>query len=97
MVVDASEVARDVFSQFFSEAYLRLFSGSSLLYQAVHAVVSMATFPTLGAMTSHAYLATKVFPDRVAFLCFAAGLLGPDIVISDIILKESFVKLSQHP
>ena len=67
MAVDAGGVARDVFSQFFSEAYLHLFDGSSLLYPAVHASVSMATFPTLGAITSHAYLATGVFPDRVAF------------------------------
>ena len=97
MAVDAGGVARDVFSQFFSEAYLHLFDGSSLLYPAVHASVSMATFPTLGAITSHAYLATGVFPDRVAFPCLAAALLGHDIVISDIILEESFVScLSTH-
>ena len=51
----------------------------------------MGTISTLGAITSHAYIATGVFPDRVAFPCLAAALLGPHIVITDAILGKSVV------
>lgn len=57
----------------------------------------MTTFPILGAIISHAYLVAGVFPDRVAFLCLAAALLGPHTVLSDTLLKDSFVScLSAH-
>ena len=97
MAVDVGGVMKDMLSAFFTEAYLRLFDGTCLLYPAMHASVSMTTFPILGAIISHAYLVAGVFPDRVAFPCLAAALLGPHTVISDTVLKESFVScLSAH-
>ena len=93
MAVDVGGVTRDLFSEFFAEMYLHLF----LLYPAMHASVNMATSKTVGAVISHAYLVSGVFPDRVAFPCLAAALLGPNIVISDALLRESFISsLSVH-
>ena len=51
-------------------------------------------FPFLGAVISHGYLAVGVFPDRIAFPCLAAALLGPTTTISDPILEESFINSS---
>ena len=97
MAVDVGGVTRDLFSEFFAEMYLHLFDGMCLLYPAMHASVNMATFKTVGAVISHAYLVSGVFPDRVAFPCLAAALLGPNIVISDALLRESFISsLSVH-
>lgn len=59
--------------------------------------VNMATFATLGSVISHSYLVSGVFPDRVAFPCLEAALLGPSTVISNALLRESFVCcLSAH-
>ena len=94
--IDAGGVSRDSFSAFFDEAYRNLFDGSSFLYPTIHACVDMA-FPVLGAVISHGYLAVGVFPDRIAFPCLAAALLGPTTTISDSILEESFISsLSTH-
>ncbi len=62
-----------------------VFDGSCLLYPAVHASIDMTTFSTLGAITSHCYLVSGVFPDRIAFPCLAATLLGPS---SDQLLQN---------
>ena len=97
MAVDVGGVTRDLFSEFFAEMYLHLFDGMCLLYPAMHSSVNMATFKTVGAVISHAYLVSGVFPDRVAFPCLAAALLGPNIVISDALLRDSFISsLSVH-
>ena len=57
----------------------------------------MQSFPVLGTVISHAYLAGGVFPDRIAYPCLAAALLGPTTVISDSIMQECFISsLSVH-
>ncbi len=52
---------------------------------------------TLGAITSHCYLVSGVFPDRIAFPCLAAALLGPSAILSDQLLQNYFLCcLSAH-
>ena len=97
IAIDASGVSRDSFSAFFDEAYHHLFDGSSFLHPATHACINMQSFPVLGAVISHAYLAVGVFPDRIAFPCLAAALLGPTTMISDSVMQECFISsLSAH-
>ena len=97
IAIDAGGVSRDSFSAFFDEAYHHLFDGSSFLHPATHACVNMQSFPVLGAVISHAYLAVGVFPDRIAFPCLAAALLGPTTMISDSVIQECFISsLSAH-
>ena len=97
MGVDLGGVTRDMFSAFFSTAYIKMFDGTSTLFPASHAGVDISKFRTLGTVMSHAYLVGGVLPDRVAFPCLAAALLGPQIDIDPKILEEAFVScLSTH-
>ena len=66
IAIDAGGVSRDSFSD---EAYHLLFDGSSFLHPATHACVNMQSFPVLGAVISHAYLAVGVFPDSLSLSC----------------------------
>ena len=47
--------------------------------------INMQSFPVLGVVISHVYLAVGVFPDHISFPCLMAALLGPTTVISDSI------------
>ena len=95
--VDLGGVTRDMFSAFFSVAYIKLFDGTSTLFPANHAEVDISKFYTLGTIISHAYLVGSVLPDRVAFPCLVAALLGPQVDIDPEILEEAFVScLSTH-
>lgn len=97
LAVDIGGVTRDMFSAFYSEAYLKIFDGTSSLFPVNHAGVDMSVFPTLGTIMSHAYLVSGVLPDRVAFPYLAAALLGMQISIDAWILEEAFVScLSTH-
>ena len=97
MGVDLGGVTRDMFSAFFSSAYIRMFDGTSTLFPASHAGVDISNFRTFGTVISHAYLVGGVLPDRIAFPCLAAALLGPEIDIGPKILEEAFVScLSSH-
>ncbi len=90
--LDIGGVTRDMFSAFFIQAYISLFDGSCLLYPAVHASsIDMTTFSTLGAIISHCYLVSGVFPDRITFPCLAAALLGPSTILSDQLLQNYFL------
>ena len=71
--------------------------GACLLFPAMHASVSMETFPLLSAIISHACLVARAFPDRIAFPCLAAALLRNNTVVPDTLLQECFVSsLSAH-
>lgn len=95
--VDAGGVTRDTFSAFFEECYIRLFDGTCLLHPAIHASINMPVYSVLGGIISFAYLVAGVFPDKIAFPCLVAALLGPKITVPDSILQESFVNsLSIH-
>ena len=86
-----------MFSAFFDDLYLRLFDGSSLLYPAVHASIDVNAFTSIGTILSHAYLIAGIFPDRIAFPCLAAALLGPNTTVPESLLRDSFVSsLSAH-
>ena len=56
MGVDLGGVTRDMFSAFFSTAYIKMFDGTSTLFPASHAGVDISKFRTLGTVMSHAYL-----------------------------------------
>ncbi len=86
--VDAGGVTKDVFSSFFEETYVRFFDGTCLLHPAIHASLDTSTFSILGGIISHAYLVAGVFPDKVAFPCLVAVLLGSKFAVPDSILQE---------
>ena len=90
--VDIGGVTRDAFSAFFEEVYVHLFDGTCLLHPAVHASINMATYSVLGGIISHAYLVAGVFPDKVAFPCLVAALLGPECTVPD----RDIYKLFKH-
>ena len=93
IAIDAGGVSRDSFSTFFDEAYYHLL----MVHPATHACVDMQSFPVLGVVISHVYLAVGVFPDCIVFPCLAAALLGPTTMISDSIMQEYFISsLSAH-
>ena len=80
---DLGRVARDFFSGFFEEAYIKLFDGNNLLYPAVNGSVNMRSFEVLGSIISHGFLVSGVFPDRLSFPSLAAVLMGPKISITE--------------
>ena len=95
--MDIGGVTRDAFLAFFEDVYVHLFDGTCLLHPAVHASNNMPTYSVLGGITSHAYLVARVFPDKVAFPCLVAALLGPECTVPDRILQETFISsLSIH-
>ena len=95
--IDTGGVARDMFSAFFEDCYIKLFDGGSLLCPAVHPHIPMSKLPTVGAIISHSYLTTGYLPIRIAFPCLAAILLGPSEDIPEKIFIESFINsLSVH-
>lgn len=89
--IDTGGVSRDLFSAFFNEMYVNMFDGASLLYPAVHAAIDINSFGVFGTILSHAYLATGILPDRIAFPCLASILLGSDTLIPDAVLTQSFI------
>ena len=85
------------FQPFFEEVYVHLFDRTCLLHPAVHASIKMPTYSVIGGIISHAYLVAGVFPDKVAFPCLVAALLGPECTVPDRILQETFISsLSIH-
>lgn len=89
--IDIGGVSKDAFTAFFNEAYLYLFDGSSSLHPAMNASIDLEMFQVFGRITSHAYLAAGVLPDRIAFPCLAIALLGVKTKCADSILKECFI------
>ena len=95
--IDTGGVARDMFSAFFEDCYVKLFDGGSLLCPVVHPHTPVSKLPTVGAVISHSYLTTGYLPIRIAFPCLAAILLGSSVDIPENFLVEAFVNsLSVH-
>ena len=86
--MDVGGVTRDAFS---AETHLNFFGGTCLLHPAVYASIDMPTYSVLGEIVSHAYLVAGVFPNRDAFPCLVAVLLGPESTVPDPILQEIFI------
>ena len=80
-----------MFSSFWEEAYLKNFDGESLLVPAVHPNTDIATFPILGTVLSHGFMACGYLPVRIAFPVIAATLCSPSVKIPDAIIFESFI------
>ena len=95
--VDVGGVSRDMFSAFFEEAYTKLFDGGSLLAPAVLPHIDISVWPVMGAIISHAYLASGILPIRIALPCISAILLPPGGQLPQNVLVETFVDcLSRH-
>ena len=60
--IDTGSVARDMFSAFFEDCYVKLFDGGSLLCPVVHPHTPVSKLPTVGAVISHSYLTTGTYP-----------------------------------
>ena len=57
----------------------------------------MSIFQILGMIISHAYLVAGFLPERLAFPCLAASLLGPESSFDSDILEHEVVScLSAH-
>ena len=89
--IDAGGVARDMFSGFFEECYLKYFDGGSLLTPVIHPHVDITKLPTIGAIISHSYIVSGFMPVRIAFPCLLAVLFGPATTVPEGILLEVFV------
>ena len=87
---DTGGVSRDMFSQFWDEAWLKCFDGGSILIPAVNPHTDTSLFPVLGTILSHGFLVSNFLPLRIAFPSLAAMLLGPTILIPDSILIDTF-------
>ena len=89
--VDEGCVQRDMFSAFWEKAYCVLFEGATTLIPMVHPQIDLSAYSILGRILSHGYLATGIFPDRVALPTLIQSLLGPGVTISQEILMEAFI------
>ena len=64
--VDDGGVQRDMFSAFWSSAYVHLFEGSKTLIPMVQPGIDITNFSTLGKIISHGYLECGFLPVRIA-------------------------------
>ena len=78
-----------MFSGFWEAAYQKAFDGSTLLVPAVHPQVDMSTFPLLGTILSHGYMAWGFIPVRVVFPVIAAVLIGPSVQLPSSMIVDS--------
>ena len=88
--VDTGGVCRDMFSTFWEEAHIE-FEGKWLVIPSVRPRVNMAKFKLLGTILVHGFMVCGFLTVRIAFPVIAAVLLGPDVIIPDNILMESFI------
>lgn len=91
--IDCGGVARDLFSGFWEEAVKRVFDGSNLMIPAIHPEIDMQVFPILGRLVSHGFLACSYLPVVIAFPTLVSVLLGPNTVVPDSILLNTFPDL----
>lgn len=89
--IDAGGVSRDMFSAFFEEMYKAYFDSANLLSPIVHPGMDVEVMSILGAIISHAYIATGILPIRIAFPTLACCLLGANTEISSEVLIQTFI------
>lgn len=95
--IDTGGVSRDMFSSFWEEAYIKHFDGEKLLVPAVQPGMDMHVYSQLGTILSHGFMCCGYLPVRIAFPVIAAILKGPDVIIPERVLLESFIDfLSSH-
>jgi hypothetical protein len=90
--LDIGGVARDMFSAFYEEIYLKLFDGACLFTPTDFPNSSSSPLPVLGTIFSHAYIMVGTLPVKVAFPCLCSILLGQQKACSlpDNVLVKSF-------
>ena len=89
--IDTGGVARDMFSAFWEEAYLRDLDGGSTFVPIVHPHAILAHYTVLGSILTHGFMVCGFLPVRLSFPTLAYTLLGSDITISSTIVTESFI------
>jgi len=82
---------------FWIDAYAKFFEGSTTVIPMVHPQVDFSTFPVLGKVLSHGYLATGIIPDKIALPALIHILLGSGVTVPLNILKEAFVDYLSVP
>ena len=88
--IDFGGVGRDMISGFWEEVYEKLFDGCQLLTPVCHAQSDTTILPLIGRIISYGYLCYGILPIRIAFPTLASILLGPNIVVPDEILVNTF-------
>ena len=90
--IDLGGVARDFFSCFWEEAYIKMFDGAALLSPISYAHVDMNQYAVLGKILSHGYLCCGFIPTRIAFPVLASVFFGLSTEIPQDKLLESFLE-----
>ena len=67
------------------------FEGATTVIPMVHPGIDFSTFPVLGKVLSHGYLATGIIPDKIALPALTHILLGSGVTVPLNILMETFV------
>ena len=88
---DTGGVARDFFTAFWEDAFVKHFDGGSLFVPSSHAQVDLSVFPTLGSILSFGYMTSGCVPTKIAFPTLCGVFLGPLTTIPDEIILDSFV------
>ena len=86
MAIDCGGVQRDMFSEFWEQAYSKHFEGARMLIPLVHPHMDMSIYPILGRVISHGYLVAGHLPIRIALPTLVNMLLGPKQLTSQILL-----------
>lgn len=97
MAVDTGGVCRDMLSDFWEKAYLRLFDGERLLVPIMDPSVNLSMFSVLGFIIAQGFMVTGFLPIRISFPVLASVLCGIEVTIPETIMVESFIDyLSNH-
>jgi len=80
-----------MYTAFWDDCYSLLFEGAATLVPMVHPHIDLSQFVTIGRVISHGYLATGIFPDRIALPVLISAVHGVGVSIADSILIEALV------
>jgi len=83
---DTGGLLRDMLSEFWKTAYIRMFDGSGQLIPSIYPQTNMSLFTSLGKILSHGYMISRVMPLQITFPTFASVLLGPGVKVDDDML-----------
>ena len=89
--VDCGGVSRDMLSEFWEQAYIKLFDGSRLLTPSIEPHCSSTHLKVIGRILSHGYLCTGFLPTRVALPALMGMLLGPGVEVGGKVYLEAFL------
>ena len=94
--VDLGGICCDLFSGFWEEAHMKMFSGSAQLAPIIHTDIDIHQYSTLGQIISHGYLCCGFLPTRLAFPVLALVFLGCSVSTPQETTLRSFVEFMSH-